>query len=286
MKFKNLKSSKVFLFSGLFLTFGVLVFVVSKITHSSLFTLRVTEISGILKTDQEDVKGAPVSERDVLELAQIPLSGVNLLTFDPEPARKRILEHPWIKNVRLVKKLPQTLLILVELRKPELLFVEAQGKKYYLDSDLVFIGPIHTSIEDLPVVSSSRSYSVNAKGGIDLKKEDPLYGQLKTALQIMKVWNSKYLNTAVIDAIEVDSPRGIEVILSLSEVMSVPVILGNAEERDFKKDEGDKEGNEELELQFEQVQKVLSTLGTKNIKPLLIMANLGKKIVVKIPSGT
>ena len=65
MKFKNLKSSKVFLFSGLFLTFGALVFVVSKITHSSLFTLRVTEISGILKTDQEDVKGAPVSERDV-----------------------------------------------------------------------------------------------------------------------------------------------------------------------------------------------------------------------------
>src|SRR3954467_10524233 len=70
--------------------------------RSPLFLVQVVEVG-----DQPE--SAPVSAQVISDLAGVPVGKVNLFDLDLKSVERRILTHPWIRQVSLMKRFPQTL---------------------------------------------------------------------------------------------------------------------------------------------------------------------------------
>ncbi|MGZ3707972.1 MAG: cell division protein FtsQ/DivIB, partial [Bdellovibrionota bacterium] len=125
--------------------------------HSNLFLVRVVEVS-----DQPE--NAPVDAQAIIDLAAVPTGlkgGVTLFTLDLQSVEKRLLTNPWIREVSLQKRFPQTLSISVTYRQPRAFLQGASGTLSYVDSDGTPFGRASLSLEsDLPLLSVSEPAKV------------------------------------------------------------------------------------------------------------------------------
>src|SRR6185437_10444056 len=128
--------------------FAVLCICVYYSMHSSLFTVRVVEITGI--TDD-----GPVNLETVNELAAVPVGKASLLSLNLDAIARRVGQHPWIEQVRLEKRPPETLVIAVSLRKPRaILQSPSDGAMNYVDHTGAVFGPVRlTQEDDFPILS-------------------------------------------------------------------------------------------------------------------------------------
>lgn len=111
----------------------------SLLVMSPMFALREAEVVGT----------SHLSRMQVLRTAGLSGSD-SLLAVKMGPAAKRIARMPWVASVRLERKFPHTVRIVVDERKARMLAL-AEGRVYYLDSDIRPIAAVgREATPDLP----------------------------------------------------------------------------------------------------------------------------------------
>ena len=151
------------------------------LVHSDVFKVQRVEMAGLNH----------LMEKDIMSLIEVDPSG-RIFEVDLESLRDRFLSHPWIKEVRVRKTYPDTLMIRVSERSPAAV-IEEGNRRVMVDES----GQI---LRTLPVsqgknVSNNHSATWGGKilpviRGIDIKKlrgsEPGERGEVIKALTIMK----------------------------------------------------------------------------------------------------
>ena len=169
---------------------GILAFSVYQTIHSPLFTVQIVEVS-----DQLDLTPT-VDSQTITELAAVPIGKVNLFGLDLKAIEARILTHPWIHEVKLQKKFPQTLSIHVSFRKAVALAQLENGVLTYVDETGKFFDTVNLMIQnDLPLL-------VGFTPGLETPK-------LLEALKFISMWESTpFVPQALISTVLWEKSRG------------------------------------------------------------------------------
>ncbi|MCM2277657.1 MAG: FtsQ-type POTRA domain-containing protein [Oligoflexia bacterium] len=224
--------------------------------HSPLFLVQVVEVS-----DQPDE--APVDAQTITQLAAIPSGMVNLFDLDLRLVERRILTNPWIREVRLQKRFPQTLSIAVSYREPKALFQYQDGRLAYVDSTGKVFGQVNLRLQaDLPLLTGLSSEQEGAG--------------LSGALGLIAAWDRSPLKgLAQLSSVHWDGERGFRALLVYS--------LGRAKNRAMVDLGQEIDGRED---QLQKLSEVVAYLGSHSIPAFQIWADSGKKIVVKTAHGS
>lgn len=224
----------------------------SAATRSSLFTLRVVEVA-------DQPAGAPADAHVISELAGVKLGTLNLFDLDLTPIERRILAHPWIREVTLQKRFPQTLSITVVFREPKALLQDIKGRLSYIDAGGQVFGRADLRRnQDLPVVS-----------GIGAGQEEVI----RSALSILERWDRAKLSAiSQVSSLAYDPEKGFRAWVTYPIAQSqgrALVELGH-------------ETDGELDEQLGRLSQVFNYLAGHGISVRQIFADSGKKIIVKI----
>ena len=223
------------------------------------FLLRAVEVA-----DLPD--GAPISSQQVLTLAQAPVGQVNLMKVSLKEIERRILSEPWVKEVNLQKRLPGTLVISVTLREPRAIVQRVDGRLGYVDRDGFRFASLHLSTRrDLVVLSG-------------VEKES----QLAAAIKLLDVWDEAGEGGPLLGAVHFDAVgRGYRLTaaypMGMGAVERTLIDLGT--EVEFQ-------SAEEISQQLLRVRHVLRYLADHRIRARQVLADAGKKIVVRIAHGS
>ncbi|MDY6854348.1 MAG: cell division protein FtsQ/DivIB [Thermodesulfobacteriota bacterium] len=105
-----------------------------------------------------------LTDMEVLNMARIDI-GMNILTINLKEASKRIVQHPWIENAQLKRKLPQKIFIRITERDP--IAIINLDRLYLIDKQGVIfkeIGPEDTF--NLPVLTGLESADLAANESV------------------------------------------------------------------------------------------------------------------------
>ncbi|MBU6374744.1 MAG: FtsQ-type POTRA domain-containing protein [Bdellovibrionales bacterium] len=225
--------------------------------HSSLFTVRVVEVS-------DQPQDAPLDPKEVTSLAAVPLGKVSLISLDLENIQRRLFANHWVRNVVLTKRFPQTLSVQVIYREPVALLQGPQGVLKYVDSDGSLFGPVTLKgRSDLPLIHGLPQ----GAGG------EKLLGQAMAAL---RAWSSHAWKTPnQISQLTWDEEEGFTAWIAFDPSYRISVILGP------EWNPGDPTQaavNTEL---FSRIDSVLRYSVSHSIPIRQIYADANKKIVVR-----
>jgi cell division protein FtsQ len=81
-----------------------------------------------------------VSPQEVLQRAHLQ-PGVSLWRIDPAAVRRRLLQHPWIRDVLVQRLFPNAVELIVYERKPSAVLGGQAGPAYVIDADGYILGP-------------------------------------------------------------------------------------------------------------------------------------------------
>ncbi|MCM2322731.1 MAG: FtsQ-type POTRA domain-containing protein [Oligoflexia bacterium] len=240
--------------------------------HSPLFLVQVVEVS-----DQPDE--APVDAQTITQLAAIPAGIVNLFDLDLRPVERRILTNPWIREVRLQKRFPQTLSIAVSYRDPKALFQASDGGLAYVDIDGRIFGQVNLRLHsDLPLLTGIVQ---------DVDR------RVAEALVLIRGWERSPLgNSAELSSLHWDGERGFRALIvyplgsasaqARGKSTAIPKVRAMVDlGQDF-----DAAAGARLDEQLQQLSRVVTYLGSNSIPVQQIWADSGKKIVVKTAHGS
>ena len=138
-----------------------------------------------------------------------PLLGRNIWSLDlPSVAADLRDQQPWLKEVRVVRRLPNVVEVQTQIRQP---VAQVKLEKWYpVDADGVFL-PVPVSDTDLtlPKFFGVRNSKTSAKPGIPSADE-----ALQLALRVMRsVQSSSALASRHLEAVDVSDPMGIRLML-------------------------------------------------------------------------
>jgi hypothetical protein len=225
--------------------------------HSPLFLVQVVEVG-----DQPET--APVDPQTISTLAAVPVGQVNLFDLDLKEVEKRILSHPWIRSVTLVKRFPQTLSIHVIFREPHALFQNKSGDMAYVDGDGRIFGRVNVlARSDLPLIS-----------GIDEKDGE----RIRETLRLIDAWEKSDLNRdSQLSSLNWEKERGYRawIVYSTQGSRARTVV-----------DLGTDLGSAQMGSQFHRLDSVIRYLSQHDVAANQIWADSGKKIVVRTVRGS
>lgn len=234
--------------------------------RSPLFLIQIVEVSG---ADEPDI---PLDAEEISRLARIPVGTQNLFELDLAAVERRVLEHPWVREVRLQKRFPQTVAVVVTAREPRAILQRSDGTLAYLDTDGQGFGRVDLSVRpDLPVIS-----------GLDAVADRQ---KIFEALELALAWGRGALDElAPVSSVDYHPERGFRAWVSyglgnvnfstVTRKARTSVELGLGVERI------------ELEARLARLQGVFGYLSLHSIPAQQIRAEPGKKIVVKIARGS
>jgi cell division septal protein FtsQ len=233
---------------------ALLVFCIYETVHSPLFTVQIVEVS-------DHLDAPPVDAKTITDLAAVPIGKVNLFGLDLRSIEARILAHPWIREVKLQKKFPQTLSINVIFRKAAAIAQLENGTLTYVDENGKFFDTVNLMIEnDLPLLVGFTSASDNIN-------------QVHEALRLVSMWDStSFIPKVSISTILWEKTRGFRV-QAAAPTGRAMIDLGQ-------------EIDGRVEPQLQQLKHVFSYLQKNSIPVHQIWADAGKKIVVKTARGS
>lgn len=234
--------------------------------QSPLFLIRAVEVSRLKS-------GAPLDARQITGLAGVPLGSVNLFGLDLAVVEKRILASPWVREVRLVKRLPGTLAIAVTFREPQALVQEPGGELGYVDADGQVFGRVNLLTRaDLPILTGFLPGAGQPPG------EDSSH-RMADALRLIDGWERSPLESVCrISSLSWDARRGYHAIVYY------PAESSGARARaaiDFGR-----EIESSPEDQFRRLYSVIRYLDAHSIAATRIWADSGKKVVVRSSHGS
>jgi cell division septal protein FtsQ len=223
--------------------------------RSPLFTVRVVEV-----VDQPE--GAPVDAARIEALSEIPVGSINLFAVDLTQLEKRLLAEPWIREVQLQKRFPQTLTIRAIYREPQAVMQREGGQLGYVDSDGEIFGRVTLmKSADLPLLTGFNEQS----------------GKVREALDLLNQWSESSVgDQSEVASLSFDGQRGYRVLATYS--------LGATKGRVYV--ELGQEIDSQLPGQLERLSRVFQYLNRNSIAALQIWADTGKKIVVKTAHGS
>lgn len=224
--------------------------------HSPLFLLRVIEVA-----DQSEP--APIDADRITALAAVPIGSLNLFDLDLSPVEHRLLSNPWIREVRLQKRFPQTLAISVTFREARALVQRSGSQLAYVDVDGVVFGQVNLARQlDLPMFS-----------GFGKEPRE----RLVEALKLLDQWKASALaGLGQVDSVSYDPERGYRALVGYPcrhGVAHTMVDLGHEFDGDFP-------------AQLGRLHQVFKYLADNGVPVRQIWADSGKKIVVKIARGS
>ncbi len=227
--------------------------------RSPLFTVRVVEV-----VDQPE--SAPVDAARIEALAGVPVGNVNLFALDLSEIEKRILSEPWIREVRLQKRFPQTLSISAVYREPQALVQREGGQMGYVDADGKVFGRVNLmKSADLPLLSGF--------------SDQP--SRVREALDLLAQWNESSVgDQSEVASLSFDAQKGFRVLATYPLGTSQPALRGRVLV------ELGQEIDSELPGQLERLSRVFQYLHRNSIAARQIWADTGKKIVVKTAHGS
>lgn len=162
----------VVLYVGLIFLIILGIFQISKyITNWDYFSLEHIEI-----------RGESLSTKEAAGYCDIELPK-NLISLDIDMLSRHIKTiHPDLKQVRVQRKLPNTLIVIIDRRKP-LVQVKLRDEYYLVDSEGFVIQRVLIKKENVPVVVGLRKSEVHdIKNGICLSKK------LRRALELFQLY--------------------------------------------------------------------------------------------------
>lgn len=221
------------------------------VTRSPLFFVRIVEIA-------DHPENAPLDAQMISSLASIPIGKESLFHLDLHQVEHRLLSNPWIQEVKLQKRFPQTIVISVIFREPYALFQKKDGTLAYVDSKGTVFGDFaHSGSIDLPILLGFDSHS-------NLER-------IKIALRILEVWGQAYLDQiAKVSSISFKEEAG----------YSLLVIYGQQRVRTLV--ELGQDFDTRLGLILGRLHLILKYLAGNVIQARKIWADIDKKIVVKL----
>lgn len=243
---------------------GGVAYGIRAVVHSPLFLVQVVEVA-------EMPDEAPLDARAITDLAGVPLGSVSLFELDLTAVERRILANPWIREVSLTKRFPQTLAIAVTFREPHALLQKPGGDLAYVDSDGQIFGRVNLMTEaDLPILTGL------APGSGEGSRED-YRRRMTDALRLLDDWNRSPLESVCrISSLSWDAGRGFHAIVYYP--------AGGPRARaavDFGR-----EINLSMDNQFRRLYGVIRYLSGHSIAATEIWADSGKKIVVRSSHGS
>lgn len=140
--------------------------------YSPLFNIKAIQVEGNNK----------ISETEIISLAQIQMEE-NVFSVKEENIRKKIKENAYIDKVKIVRKLPSTIVLEIEERIPAYL-LEYAGSYVYIDKQGYFL-EISTQKLELPILQGAISETSTFIVGNRLCIED--LEKLSTVLKIMEL---------------------------------------------------------------------------------------------------
>jgi hypothetical protein len=231
--------------------------------HSSLFLVRVVEVTG---TDMSGVDG-PLAQ-SVSDLAAVPVGKVNLFDVNLGDIETRVLSNAWIRSVKLKKNFPQTLSIEVDLKDPQAIFQSTNGALSYVDSDGRAFGKLNlANLRDLPLLT-----------GFDREPR----GRIQEALRLLGDWDkSQASRTARLTSLAWEPERGFRALVVYGLKPE-----GNHPRRARTMVDFGQEVDADPIPQLKRLTDVLRYLSENSIPARQIWADSGKKIVVKTAHGS
>ena len=223
--------------------------------HSSLFYIEVIEV-----TDNRDLVGVPVpmDEKSIQSLAGLSLGRESLLKLDLYDIETKITAHPWIESAAISKRLPETLAISIQYRRPVALVQKKNGSLTYLDAKNVEFGSYDFSYRsELPVMSGT----------------DPLDKEfLLVMIRLIRNWQHLGLNEWVrLSAISRDPKKG----------YVATVVYGKTGQLRRSQIEFGQKIDTSFYLVGYRLKKVFEYLVSHSLKTSAVVLASEKKIVVK-----
>lgn len=221
-----------------------------------------------------NARSLPIDPREIQSRADLEIGESNLFSVDLETLEKKILGYGWLREVRLTKKFPRSLLIEPVARTPVALVQRADGSMSYLDSDGTVFGPVDLEIiADLPVAVFPAALSVD---------EVSTRSSARLALRFIRAWDEFARPGASLASVEIDTDHHWMLRFVLPSGRMVPVEWG----LDLGGTSGSQSLDAELSARMSRLARVLEFLGRKAVAASKIVMNDGKKIVVKTARGS
>lgn len=168
---------------------------------SPLFNIKTIEVQGNEK----------VTESEIISLSQIQIEQ-NTFQLNKRKIKKQIKQNAYIGKVKISRKLPSTLIIQVEERKPTYL-LEYAGAYVYVDKQGYFLEIAQEKLE-LPILQGAITEVSEFSVGNRLCTED--LETLSLVAQIMEVAEINELSN-LITRIDISKPKNIKLIFEKQE---------------------------------------------------------------------
>lgn len=144
-------------------------------TRSSLFLIQLIEV-------KETVSDSPLDAHAIYQLLDLPLGKVSIFQLNLKTVETRLLANEWIHKVHLQKRLPRTLSVSVDFRKPQALVQFQNEFLAYVDSSGKIFGQVNLMYQaDLPLLMGFFS-------------QVPPNNRIEEALQILEKWKNSPLH--------------------------------------------------------------------------------------------
>lgn len=139
------------------------------LTHAEMFSIAGVDVKGVRSMSDEDI-------RDVATM----FTGQNVFRVDLGAATRRVTADPWVRDVRIERRLPNRISIFVTERVPVAVLYASNGK-YLIDGEGVVMVPLRGGREDappLPVIALRDRRAV--------PREQMAAGAVKEALELLQ----------------------------------------------------------------------------------------------------
>ncbi|OGW18137.1 MAG: hypothetical protein A2X56_04975 [Nitrospirae bacterium GWC2_57_13] len=107
--------------------------------------------SGVFQVRGVDVKGVrQLTEQDIRKIAGV-MAGGNIFTVDLDAAAQRARAHPWVKDVRVHRRMPDRISMVVTERVP-VAILDTGKTRHLLDNESVAIARAASETAPLPLI--------------------------------------------------------------------------------------------------------------------------------------
>ncbi len=108
------------------------------LTHADLFTISGVDVKGVRSMRDENIR----------EVATM-FTGQNVFQVDLGAATRRVLADPWVRDVRIERRLPNRISLFVTERVPKAVLHASNGK-YLIDGEGVVMAPLQVGSAGAP----------------------------------------------------------------------------------------------------------------------------------------
>ena len=205
--------------------------------HSSLFTIQTVQVT-------QNSSSPPLDSQKIIDLSGVSVGKVGLFEINYSDIEHRLLKNDWIREVRLEKRYPHTLVIAVSFREPRALVEQKKGTLAFVDDGGKVFGRTDlTQALDIPILvgfylqgkdKGSKS-SKRIKGDKDQQQHrQEREDKVKEALRLIEGWKLSSLSEfSEISSVYWHPDRGFRVVASyeLEQIKSASNAKSSAKAR-------------------------------------------------------